>query len=119
MSAKRILVVDDEAGVRELYREELSESGYAVETAASAREALQAVKASAPDLVTVDIKMPEEDGISLLREIKERWPRLPVVICTAYPVYRQEFGAWASDAYVVKSADLGELKKTLRTILGE
>ena len=77
MTTARILVVDDENDIRELVRDILSEEGYAVETAANAAEARAACARQAPDLVLLDIWMPDTDGISLLREWQQsqRSPR--------------------------------------------
>ncbi|MFI4889871.1 MAG: sigma-54-dependent transcriptional regulator [Steroidobacterales bacterium] len=68
MTASRVLVVDDESDIRELLREILTEEGYEVDTAANATEARASRALSAPDLVLLDIWMPDMDGISLLRE---------------------------------------------------
>ncbi|MBI5598705.1 MAG: response regulator [Deltaproteobacteria bacterium] len=114
---KRVLVVDDEEGIRLLYKEELEEEGCSVELAASGEEALKRLEASSIDLVLLDIKMPGMDGVEVLRKIKEKWKDLPVILCTAYPHYKQDFGTWASDAYVVKSSDLRELKEKIKDIL--
>ncbi len=115
---RRVLVVDDEEGIRLLYKEELEEEGYEVELAASGEEALERLeKEDDIDLVLLDIKMQGMDGVEVLRKIKERWKDLPVILCTAYPHYKHEFGTWASDAYVVKSSDLRELKDTIKDIL--
>ncbi|MCK4846078.1 MAG: response regulator [Deltaproteobacteria bacterium] len=113
----RILVVDDEEGIRLLYKEELEEEGYEVALASSGEAALERLDESNIDLVLLDIKMPGIDGVEVLRRIKERWKTLPVVLCTAYPHYKQEFGTWASEAYIVKSSDLRELKEKIREIL--
>lgn len=116
---KRILVVDDEEGLRLLYKEELEEEGAEVEVAASGEEALEKLENEPIDLVLLDIKMPGMDGVEVLRRVKEKWKDLPVVLCTAYPHYKHEFGTWASDAYVIKSSDLTELKQTVKEILGK
>jgi len=68
MSTGRILVVDDEADIRSLLGEILSEEGYEVVSAANAAQARERRRASDPDLVLLDIWMPDADGISLLRE---------------------------------------------------
>src|ERR1035438_9829174 len=68
MTASRVLVVDDEADIRELLQEILSDEGYEVEVAANAAEARAARANRAPDLVFLDIWMPDTDGITLLRE---------------------------------------------------
>lgn len=113
----RILVVDDEPSIGRLYREELEDEGYEVRVASSGREALDVLDGFDPHVVTLDIKMPGMDGIETLRAIKERRRTLPVILCTAYGEYRDDFGSWACDAYVVKSSDLDELKAVVRRAL--
>src|ERR1700744_5033026 len=68
MTASRILVVDDEADIRGLLKEILSEEGYDVEIAADATQARSSRASQVPDLVLLDIWMPDTDGITLLRE---------------------------------------------------
>jgi two-component system, response regulator, stage 0 sporulation protein F len=116
---KTILVVDDEEAIRLLYQEELSEAGYKVEVAADGSEALRRMHQSRPDLMTIDIKMPGMDGIELLRRVREIHRDLPIIICTAYGDFKLDFGTWASDAYLTKSADLAELKRQVRELLGD
>lgn len=113
----KVLIVDDEEGIRLLYKEELEDEGYSTKVAASGEDALKILDSGGVDVVLLDIKMPGMDGVEVLRRIKDKWPELPVILCTAYPHYKQEFGTWASDAYVVKSADLKELKDTVRDVL--
>jgi DNA-binding response OmpR family regulator len=117
--AKRILIIDDEENIRLLYQEELSEEGYEVDVAASAEEALAFIERQKPDLITLDIRMPGVDGIEFLRMLRERDREVPVIIVTAYGEYKRDFSVWASDAYVVKSSDLEELKATVRKIMGD
>ncbi|MGA7564295.1 MAG: response regulator [Desulfobaccales bacterium] len=116
---KKILVADDEMSIRLLYSEELKEEGYEVYMASNGREALEVVDKIPLDLVILDIKMPEMDGIEALRQIKEKRPDLPVVLSTAYGEYRQDFATWASDDYLVKSSDLEDLKAVVRRHLKE
>ncbi len=116
---KKILVADDEMAIRLLYSEELKEEGYEVYTASNGREALEIVDSVPLDLVILDIKMPEMDGIEALRQIKERHPSLPVVLSTAYGEYKQDFATWASDEYLVKSSDLEDLRATVKRYLKE
>lgn len=116
---RTILVVDDEEDIRLLYREELEEAGYRVEVAPDGNEALRMVRRSRPDLMTIDIKMPGMDGIELLGRVREIYRDLPIVICTAYGDFKRDFGTWASDAYLTKSADLAELKDKICELLGE
>ena len=115
---KRILVVDDEESIRLLYREELEEEGFDVEVAKNGEEALEKLSRFKPDLITLDIKMPGMDGIETLKRIRESERQLPIIMCSAYGEYRQDLTTWASDAYIVKCADLTELKSTIRKLLG-
>ena len=114
---KRILIVDDEENIRFLYKEELEDEGFVVELAKGGEEALEKLSLFRPDLITLDIKMPGIGGIEALRRIREVERHLPIVLCSAYGDYKQDLTTWASDAYVVKSADLTELKSTIRKFL--
>jgi DNA-binding response OmpR family regulator len=111
----KILIVDDDQNILRLYKEELEEEGYAVVTASNGQEALEQFDKESPDLVTLDILLPDIDGIKLLRQMKEKRPRMPIIMSTAYD-YRDDFAVWASEAYIVKSADLTELKATIKKL---
>ena len=115
---KKILIVDDEESIRLLYKEELEEEGYVVEVAKDGEEALKQLSLFKPDLITLDIKMPGMNGIETLKRIREVERQLPIIMCSAYGEYKQDLTTWASDAYVVKCADLTELKSTIRRLLG-
>ncbi len=114
----KILVVDDDLHIQKLYKEELEDEGYQVVVAGDGTKAMELFLKEDPDLVTLDILMPDIDGIKLLRQMKEKKPRLPVIMSTAYD-YRDDFAVWASEAYIVKSADLTELKNTVKKLLSK
>ncbi len=116
MTAPQILVVDDEADIRTLIDEILSDEGYRVETAADAAEARQRMSASRPDLVLLDIWMPDVDGISLLHEwSRDGSPACPVVIMSGHGTVET-----AVEATRLGAADFVEkplsLQKLLRTV---
>ena len=115
---KKILVVDDEESIRFLYQEELEEEGFEVEVAKNGEDALEKLPSFKPDLITLDIKMPGMDGIEALKKIREIERKIPIIVCSAYGEYKQDLTTWASDAYIVKCADLTELKSTIRKLLG-
>jgi two-component system response regulator (stage 0 sporulation protein F) len=118
---KRILIADDEEALQRLYQEEFEEDGYEVVLAGNGREVLGKLDdpERLPDLIIMDIRMPEMNGIDTLRIIKERQPQIPVILCSAYSEFKQDFSVWASDDYVVKSSDLTELKAAVKRHLKE
>ncbi|KPK02247.1 MAG: chemotaxis protein CheY [Nitrospira bacterium SG8_35_4] len=109
----KVLVVDDDINVQRLYREELEDEGYEVIIADCGKSGLEKFETEKPDIVTLDILMPDIDGITLLRKMKEQRPNIPIIMSTAYD-YRDDFAVWASEAYLVKSSDLTELKKIIK-----
>jgi DNA-binding NtrC family response regulator len=115
----RLLVVDDEDNIRLLYAQELSDEGYEVVTAASAGEAVDKLHGEEFDLVVLDVKLKNESGIELLQKIVKERHDLPVILCTAFSCYKDEFSAWLADGYVVKSSDLQELKSEIGRVLAK
>jgi DNA-binding NtrC family response regulator len=115
----KLLIVDDEDNIRLLYEKELKKEGYETFTAANGEEALKQVIEVEPDMVLLDIKMPGVDGLELLNRILNINNKLPVILNTAYASFKDNFSAWSADAYVVKSADLSELKDTVKKVLSE
>jgi two-component system response regulator (stage 0 sporulation protein F) len=113
----KILVVDDEEHIRLLYSEELTEAGYEVITAADGYKLIERIEEEKPDLVVLDIKMVDYNGLDLLQEIRNRFYNLPVILCTAYDTYKEDIKAIAADFYVIKSFDLTELKKKISRAL--
>jgi DNA-binding response OmpR family regulator len=114
---KKILLVEDEEGLRILYEEELKAEGYEVIIAKNGKEALRQLEVDKPDLIILDIVMPVMDGMETLGQIMGRERKIPIVLHTSYPGYREDFMSWAADAYVTKSSDLRELKETVRELL--
>jgi len=113
----KVLVVDDEEHIRLLYSEELSEAGYEVITAADGFKLIERIEEEKPDLVVLDIKMVDYNGLDLLQEIRNKFYNLPVILCTAYDTYKEDIKAIAADFYVIKSFDLTELKKKIARAL--
>ncbi|MFI5281465.1 MAG: response regulator [Gemmatimonadales bacterium] len=113
----RVLVVDDNENQRLLYREELEDAGYEVSEAGDGSQALHRIDERPPDAVILDINMPGRDGLETLARIHDRHRRIPVVLNSAYPIYKTQFVSWIADAYVTKSSNLGELRAALRDVL--
>ncbi len=114
---KKILIVEDEEPLRLLYEEELKEEGYEVFTAGNGKETLLRLDEERPDLIVLDIVMPVMDGMEALGRIVGKYGAIPVILYTSYPEYRQDFMSWAADAYIMKSADIGELKAKIGELL--
>jgi len=114
-----VLVVDDEARSRELYAETLRAAGHEVRTAADAAEARARIEAALPSMVVSDVRMPGEDGLSLLRDIR-RTHELPFLLVTAHAEVREAVAALKLGAvdYLAKPVDLDELVAAVADAVG-
>jgi DNA-binding response OmpR family regulator len=101
-------VVEDEQNLLDLYRCEFEDVGYIVQPAASGREAIDCVKRQRPDVVVLDIKLNDMEGLKVLDEIKAIDKTIPVIINSAYSVYKSDFSSWMADDYIVKSSDISK-----------
>lgn len=116
--SKVILVVDDKANVRRLLQEYLTEQGFQVNTAENGRNALFAARHQRPDLILLDIMMPEMDGFEFIRAYRQE-AKTPIILLTAKleetdKVIGLELGA---DDYVTKPFGLRELLARIRAVL--
>lgn len=113
----RILVVDDDEAIRILYAEELAEEGYEVITNAGDSQIMTLIKEKEPDLIVMDIRLGNQNGLDILQDIRNQYYNLPVILCTAYVTYKYDLKSIAADYYVVKSSDLSELKAKIKWAL--
>ena len=113
----KILVVDDEAHIRLLYTEELTEEGYEVITAENGLNLLERIETEKPAVVVLDIKMVDYNGLDLLQDIRNKFYDLPIILCSAYDTFKDDMKSIAADHYVVKSFDLSELKGRIKEAL--
>ena len=113
----KILVVDDDAGIRMFYEEELNEEGYEVVTCGNPSKLMALIDQERPDLIVMDIKFGGYNGIDLRQEIRNTLYRLPVILCTGYYSLGNESKEEACDDYVLKSSDLRELKAKIKSAL--
>ena len=117
----RILVVDDDPGLLRLLTIRLRSQNYLVEPVDGPAAALAAVSRFRPDLVITDLRMPEMDGIGLLRELQRRWPSLNVIMLTAHGTIPDAVKATQSGAFafltkpVEKDQLLEEVRRALKT----
>lgn len=117
----KILIVDDEPNIRRLFRDELEEEGYYIEQAGDGAEALAAVDRADFDLVILDLRMPEVNGLEFLERVRKTRPQLPVIVCTAVRGMESDYDIWASQVTAIlnKPVDLDILKGEVRKALSE
>jgi two-component system OmpR family response regulator len=115
----RLLVVDDEATVRELLSAALRFAGFEVTSAATAGEAVAAATAQPPDLVLLDVMLPDMDGFEVVRRLREDGAPVPVLFLTARDRQADKVTGLSlgADDYVTKPFDLAELIARIRAIL--
>ena len=114
MASERILVVDDERGIRSTLSGVLADEGYRPLAAAAGR-GLARVGEEVPDLVVLDIWLPEMDGIEVLAELKRQWPELPVVMISGHGTIETAVKATKLGAYDFVEKPLS-LEKTLLVV---
>lgn len=119
MPRENILIVDDEKLIRWSMRQKLGSWGYQVSEAEDIQEALRKISQETPDLVTLDIKLPDGSGIELLKEIKENHPALPVIMITAFGVVDVAVQALKLGAYdfIEKPINFEKLENIVRNAL--
>lgn len=113
----KVLIVEDEEAQRMLYETEISEMGHQVVLARDGAEAVEVARKQKPDVVILDLMMPKMHGLEALKKVLGNSPNMPVIIHTAYTHYKDDFMSWAAEEYIIKSADLSELKNAIRRVL--
>ena len=114
----RVLVVDDEPAIRRFLRVTLEAHGYAVSEAESGREALAAVTAWQPDVIVLDLGLPDIDGVEVARRVRE-WSRIPIIIVSVRAADADKVSALdaGADDYLTKPFSSSELLARLRAAL--
>jgi len=114
----RVLVVDDEPAIRRFLRASLAAHGYAIFEASDGQSALSAVSADRPDLVILDLGLPDLDGIEVTRLLRE-WTRIPIIILSVRGQEADKIAALdaGADDYVTKPFGAGELLARMRVAL--
>jgi two-component system, OmpR family, KDP operon response regulator KdpE len=115
---QRILVVDDEAPIRRYLRAALSGHGFVIYEAANGQEALNAVIADRPDIIILDLGLPDIDGIEVTRRLRE-WTQIPIIILSVREAEQDKIAALdaGADDYLTKPFGTGELMARMRVAL--
>jgi len=116
--SQHIIIVDDEAPAREMVGDYLKMHGFTVTLCDGGKTLRSAIEAGVPDLVVLDLNMPEEDGLSIIRDLKSR-SNVPVIMltATASPIDRVVGLELGADDYVAKPCELRELMARIRSVL--
>ena len=116
--SQHIIIVDDEAPAREMVGDYLKMHGFTVTLCDGGKSLRGAIETSVPDLVVLDLNMPEEDGLSIIRDLKSR-TNVPVIMltATASPIDRVVGLELGADDYIAKPCELRELMARIRSVL--
>jgi PAS domain S-box-containing protein len=121
MANERILVVDDQPMVAQICADILAEAGYQVSPAYSGRQALTLLEAESFDLLLADLKMPDVDGLAVLRQARQLYPSLAAVMITSYATLENAIQALRAGArdFLLKPFDPEDLVQTVENVLAE
>ena len=116
--SQHIIIVDDEAPAREMVGDYLKMHGFAVTLCDGGKSLRSVIEINVPDLVVLDLNMPEEDGLSIIRDLKSRI-NVPVIMltATASPIDRVVGLELGADDYIAKPCELRELMARIRSVL--
>jgi DNA-binding NtrC family response regulator len=117
---KKILLIDDEAAIRDLLTQMLTREGHQISTASSGLEARQMVQEIAPDLIISDLQMEDTDGLALIGEFREARPNLPVILLTGVifdPETIHETINKKGLVYIDKTAPLQRIREEVKRLL--
>ncbi len=119
MESKRVLIVDDEKLIRWSLKQKLSEMNIKGVDAGSAGDAKEILDLDPPDLIILDVNLPDKSGTELLKEIHAEWPDIPVIMITAYGSIDKAVTTMREGAYdfFTKPLDHEKLKKTIEHAL--
>ena len=115
--SKKILVMDDDESIQILYSDELTEEGYEVFTSNDGSNLMALIEETKPDLIVLDIRLGQHDGLDLLQVVRNTHYNLPVILCTVYPVHKYDLKSIAADYFVVKNSNLEKLKAKIKMAL--
>jgi DNA-binding NarL/FixJ family response regulator len=115
----QILIADDQTRARQSLKALLATwpTVEQVREASTGQEAVLLVEQAAPDVVVMDARMPEMDGVDATRLIKQRWPRVKVVVWSMYPEYEAEARSAGADAFVTKGEPPQQLLARIEAVM--
>lgn len=117
-SKSRILVIDDEPGILRFLKYALVANNFEVESARSAQTAIRYIATQIPDLIVLDLRLPDGDGKDVIRQVRE-WSDVPIIVVSACDREREKVAAFdlGADDFVTKPFGVGELMARIRAAL--
>jgi two-component system KDP operon response regulator KdpE len=117
-TGQRVLIVDDETSIRRYLRAALSAQGFTIYEAANGQEAINAVLANRPDIIILDLGLPDIDGIEVTRQLRE-WSQIPIIILSVREAELDKIAALdaGADDYLTKPFGTGELMARIRVVM--
>lgn len=112
-----ILIIEDDENVAELLKDEFEEEGYNSFIAHTGSEGLKSIDEKRPDCITLDIHLPDIDGLEILRKIKDEKRTLPVVVITSDDTVENKVGEYHPEGFFTKPIDFHILKNILKKII--
>ena len=121
---KKILIVEDEENISELYKDKLTDLGYSVDIAETGFSAIEYIKSTRPDLVILDVNLPDINGVKVLQQIKQSYPDIPVIMYTAYGQFEKYYEKFADKqtefySYLIKPVKLDKLVSEVKRAIGD
>jgi DNA-binding NtrC family response regulator len=116
VESTRILVIDDDENIRKVLETILADEGYSVETAETAKKAIEKSEHAFFNLALIDVRLPDMEGIELLSKLRNTKPKMRKVIVTGYPTLQNAIAAVnkGADAYVMKPFDVEKILQTIK-----
>ncbi len=121
---KKILIVEDEKTLGQIFKEELEDLGYSVDITETGNSAIGYIRNTKPDLVILDINLPDINGIKVLHQVKNEYPDLPIIMWTAYEQFEKYYEKFIDKetefySYLVKPVALEKLVSEVKRAIGD
>lgn len=113
----KILLLDPDEAIQMLYRDELGEEGYEVIPLTETGQVMQYIEIHQPSLMVMEAGLYGHNGLRLLQDIRNTYPELPVILCTADPSFKKAPTAHAADDVILKGMSVSELKQSVKNLL--
>jgi CheY-like chemotaxis protein len=119
--SRSVLIVDDDAGLRQLYRMALDQEGYEVTEASNGAEALREVMSRTPDVIIMDMLMPMLGGEAVMKRIQQMptMQNVKIIVVTAYPRFRESAEFMRADQFLIKPVKPDDVLKAIKAVFGD